>query len=237
MKESTVNFTEPSAPCRLRTQLTQYGFCRVVGAIGPRRLELLRNALMRLIADPPLEPGLTWSSDAYAGAPVVQRVSRANMYSVEIDRSIVRSAELRRIGAWSFSCAESEIRVATGHEGSDGVVAVIKDPRNATEHAELRWHRDDTFTSHLPINPFINCGLYLDDSTQDRGALVVYPPERPFPDGVGETIDEIDGQICASACAGDIVVHRSDVWHRSGKNRAAGTIRRVLYGNVFREAQ
>lgn len=229
-----VDFSDSDAESRVRRTVERRGFCRVRGAFSAPEVGALRDALDALIASPPAEAALAWHSPAIGGGSVVQRISRANLHSPALEAGVVLAPQLATIGGWTFGCGSEEIGVADGLDGSDGVVAVIKDPRNASEHAALRWHRDDTFTAHLAINPFVNCGIYLDSSDERSGALIVIPRDCPFPMWAEETTDEVaHGQI-VPAEVGDVLVHSSDLWHRSGPALAESHRRRVLYGNVFR---
>lgn len=226
-------FNEASTPSQVRDQVFDHGFCKVRAVFDNEEVAQLRGALEALVGSPPTNPGISWLSPASGGGLVVQRISRANLYNSIIEERIARAPQLLAIGSWIFGCADNKIAVATGLEGSDGVVAVIKDTRNLSEHAALRWHRDDAFTNHLAINPFVNCGVYLDDSDVRTGALLLVPRGRPFPKKSIETFDEVSEQVRVDAQAGDVVVHAADVWHRSGKSTRPNGVRRVLYGNVF----
>ena len=236
MIRGPVLFASRAVPEVVRWALGAHGYCRLREAVGDAALGTLRTAVDALLAAPPPEEGLTWWSPAAGGGLLVQRISRANLYHRDLADLVERSALLRNIGRWAFECPQEQVRVATGREGSDGVVMVSKDPENVSEHADLRWHRDDTFTTHLPINPFLNCGIYLDKANRERGALLLVPPSYAFPTRAAETTDLVEGEVCVEAEAGDVVIHRADVWHRSGPNRRPGTRRRVLYGNVFRSS-
>lgn len=215
---------------------SQYGVVRVADAIPPFVLNQLREAVTKLVAAPPLEGNVTWQSPAESGRMVVQRITRANMFSPVIHALVAQSCLLRTLGAFALGVPTSSTRIANGSEGSDGIVLVIKDPDNVTVHRQLRWHRDDTFTRHLPINPFVNCGIYLDSADERRGGLLVIPGSHkragtaPFE----ETTRRVSGQVCVAAQPGDVIIHRAELWHRSGSHLIAGEIRRVLYANVYR---
>lgn len=233
VEEIVVNFHAEGAGSLVREHVAVHGFCRVLDAFPEDEIAALREALDALLAAPPTEPGLVWRSPAVDGGTVVQRISRSNLFAPRISHGVVKATQLARIGNWIYGGRPDDIAVATGLEGSDGVVAVIKDPRNASEHAELRWHRDDTFTRHLDINPFVNCGIYLDTSDGQSGALIVVPRGRPFPPTSEETVDAVPGQHLVEAKPGDVVVHAADVWHRSGRAIPGAHRRRVIFGNVF----
>lgn len=234
MAETVVDFNTAGAGALVRRSVAAHGFCRIRDAFTGDDLAALRDALNGLVAEPPTEQGLVWRSPMVDGGLVIQRISRANLFAPTIWQAVVDSVQLARIGSWIFGGSPEDIAVATGLEGSDGVVAVIKDPRNASEHAALRWHRDDTFTPHLNINPFVNCGIYLDSSDAQSGALIVVPRDCLFPKDSGESLDTVAHQQFIEAAAGDVVVHAADVWHRSGRSEPAGRLRRVVYGNVFK---
>jgi hypothetical protein len=234
VEDYSVEFHADGAADLIRGNLVNQGFCRVCKAFTADDIAVLRDGLEELIAAPPSEPGLTWRSPASRGGTVIQRISRSNLFSSHIDQAVVEAEQLLQLGSWIFGGEPEDIGVATGLEGSDGVVAVIKDPRNTSEHAQLKWHRDDTFTGHLSINPFVNCGIYLDFSDARSGALLVVPRSRPFPRASKESVDFVADQVMIEAQAGDVVVHSSDVWHRSGAAAPASHRRRVIYGNVFR---
>lgn len=237
MDETVADFHATETAALVRERVGSFGYCRVRNAFSENELEALRYGLGTLLAEPPTEQGLVWRSPAVGGGSVIQRISRSNLFARPIWEGVVRAAQLAQIGRWIFGGAPEDIAVATGLEGSDGVVAVIKDPMNASEHAELRWHRDDTFTGALDINPFVNCGIYLDRSDAKSGALIVIPRNRPFPEASKETLDVIPYQQVVRAEVGDVVIHAADVWHRSGRSDPDTHTRRVLYGNVFRRTR
>jgi hypothetical protein len=219
----------------LRFNLEQHGFVRVVGVIPSSTVERLRRAVDDLATNAPAESDLVWRSPGSDGGLVVQRISRANTLSVEIAHVLLAMPELRELASWLLDVPVARVGLADGSEGSDGIVLVIKDPANASVHRDLRWHRDDTFTQHLAINPFLNCGVYLDRADVSRGGLLIVPGSHldggHFPGD--ETIEAVVGEVCVEADPGDVVVHRSDVWHRSGPHEVGGERRRVLYANAF----
>jgi len=220
---------------RLRVKLQRHGFVRVAGVVPSPTVNRLRRAVDKLVNQAPAESNLVWRSPRADGGAAVQRISRANTLSPEIADVFFAGHELRELGSWLLDAPVTRVGFADGAEGSDGIVLVIKDPSNASVHRDLRWHRDDTFTQHLPINPFLNCGVYLDRADASRGGLLVVPgshaSDLPFPNE--ETIETVAGEVCVEADPGDVVVHRSDVWHRSGPHLVPGETRRVLYANAY----
>jgi hypothetical protein len=225
----------PSSAPQLRSRLAEDGFARITQVFSPDEVERLRRAVDELVTNAPDTGNLTWHSPAVGGGTVVQRISRVNLFSAPIVAGFLGARQLSTLGSWIFDVSLERVRIADGADGSDGIVLVIKDPANESIHRDLRWHRDNTFTQHLPINPFVNCGLYLEPSHASRGGLLVLPGSHCSSryDEVQETILEMPEQICVSAEPGDVVIHRADVWHRSGPHRVEGEVRRVLYANLY----
>lgn len=217
--------------------INEFGFIRFAHAFSSEEVRRLGDAADALIANPPNAENITWRSPGVEGGSIVQRISRANLFSKTITAKFLNAPQLLLVGSWILDAPEHRVRIATGAEGSDGIVLVIKDPRNQSVHRDLRWHRDDKFTGHLSINPFLNCGLYLDAADASRGGLLVLPGSHKVSsyDGFEETIRELPGQVCVCAQPGDLVVHRADLWHRSGAHKVPGELRRVLYANIYGE--
>lgn len=210
------------------------GYVRVCGVIPSEEVKELRAAVELIIqkADG-LPEGLAWLSPSSRGGHVVQRISRINQYSRAVDDT---GRSHPRLIALASRLLGGDPKAADGFEGSDGSVLVIKHPDNASEHRELRWHRDSKFTHHLPINPFINLGIYLDDCPIGSGQLVVVPKSHRltnFDTMLEETPLYHPGELGISARAGDVVVHSSELWHCSRAHMHAGHQRRVLYFNYY----
>ena len=223
------------AAAQLRRCVVSQGFVRVRAALAPDAIATLTAAVATLIHQPPGDRGLTWESQSTAGGTVVQRITRVNCFSPAIARVAAESPIIRELGALALGGYASRVCIADGSEGSDGIVLVVKDPRNASIHRHLRWHRDCDFTRHLELNPFVNCGIYLDRSDSKRGAVLVLPRwhSHQFATDFNETTQRLRGEICIPAAPGDVVIHRSDLWHRSGPHCVPGGQRRVLYANVY----
>ena len=208
----------------------------VVGAVmSKHEVERLRKAIARVsVRASELPEGLVWFSPSRRTGHVIQRISRINQYSRMVARTGRSHPRLLRIASQILGC--SRVCAADGSEGSDGSVLVIKHPDNASEHRELRWHQDAQFTEHLPINPFINLGIYLDDCSTDEGQLVVLPGSHRlsnFDQGLKETTLFHPNEIDVQAASGDIVIHSSQLWHRSRAHCRPGRQRRVLYFNYY----
>lgn len=233
------NLPEPlpyvaSIATQLREELTTYGYARLRNVFAQEEVNQLRLAVDELVRTAP-ESEHVWRSPAEHGELVVQRISRANLLSQPIYDRFQTAVQLALIGSWIFDVPIAKVKIADGLEGSDGVVLVIKHPANQSVHRNLRWHRDTKFTHHLPINPFVNCGLYLDPADGLRGGLIVIPGGHRSDghEAIDETTSEVAGQVCVAAEPGDVVLHRDDIWHRSGPHEIPGELRRVLYANLY----
>jgi ectoine hydroxylase-related dioxygenase (phytanoyl-CoA dioxygenase family) len=219
---------------QLREDLAIHGYARLRNVFPLEEVNHLRHVVDQLVSTAP-ESEFVWRSPAELGELVVQRISRANLLSNSVHACFQMSPQLALIGSWVFGVPMADVKIADGLEGSDGVVLVIKHPANQSVHRNLRWHRDDKFTSHLPINPFVNCGLYLDRADSVRGGLLIIPGGHRSDayDTIDETTREVPEQVCVAAGPGDVVVHRDDIWHRSGPHEIQGEQRRVLYANIY----
>lgn len=218
-----------------KRSLETFGFVRFRRVFDQQTVGMLRHAVSRVLSEVTEADKRAWFSPSRNGGLLVQRVSRVNEISEVIASCMVEAGPFPTIGAWMFATSEAALAVADGTEGSDGIVLVVKDPRNISENRDLRWHRDQTFTKHLPINPFVNCGLSLDRSDAMRGGLIVLPGShvRTEFDCVEESIDYVEGQLTVEAQPGDVVIHHCALLHRSGPHFIEGETRRILYVNVF----
>jgi hypothetical protein len=219
----------------MEDRFADVGYVRVRRVMPIEEVENLRAAIESVIQNSDnLAEGLVWISPSSRSDYIIQRISRINQYSRIIDDTGKSHPRLLKIASLLFGGAT--VRAADGFEGSDGSVLVIKHPDNASEHRELRWHRDVKFTQHLPINPFINLGIYLDDCPAGSGQLVVLPKSHRlenFNPLLEETTLFHPGELGIPARVGDVVVHSSELWHCSHAHLRPGYQRRVLYFNYY----
>jgi len=226
---------QQSTAGQLHATVVEYGFAKITGVFSGDEVTRLSDLINEIMVDPNIGADLVWRSSGMDGKGVVQRISRINLLSAAVSETFVHSRQLSIIGSQIFDTSVDRIHIADGRDGSDGIVLVVKDPRNVTDHKNLRWHRDDKFTCHLAINPFVNVGLYLDSSDASRGALIVIPRSHggAFDYGVDETIVEVPEQVCVPAEPGDVIVHDAHLLHRSGPHYVQGQVRRVIYANLY----
>jgi phytanoyl-CoA hydroxylase len=211
------------------------GYIKVQNVIPMDEVRGIRGEVERIFRQAKKLPeGLVWFSPSTTGGYVIQRISRINKYSDIIQKLGEADPRLHQIASELLKSAN--VRFADGSEGSDGSVLVIKEFSNASEHRQLRWHRDAKFTQQLLINPFINLGIYLDDCPLGSGELIVLPRSHRlnnFDLVLEETTVRHPGEVGLEARAGDIVIHSSELWHCSRAHVYPGKQRRVLYFNYY----
>lgn len=227
--------TLDSAIASMEKRFADIGYIKVRNVIPIDEVEVIRREVTRILLQAKnLPQGLVWFSPSTNGHHVIQRISRINEYSEIIQRLGEADPRLHQIASQLLNSAK--VRFADGSEESDGSVLVIKESCNASEHRELRWHRDAKFTQQLPINPFINLGIYLDDCPLGSGELIVLPRSHRlniFDPVLEETTVHHRGEVGLKARAGDIVIHSSELWHCSRAHEYSGQQRRVLYFNYY----
>lgn len=212
-----------------RALFARHGFVRINGAITSRTRNVLLRAYDQVLEESSYDPSDAWVSPGVDGRSVIQRFNRLDRYHHVIRDFASSSAVLHQIAR---ALLGQDVRFIGWDARNEGAVMVIKDARNIGQHAALPWHRDGDFTLNRRINPFVNIGVYLDASTEDRGCLVVLPPHAKGASSMkaGTTLS-VAGEISVPASQGDIVVHSSSTWHRSGSAVEPGATRCVLYMN------
>ena len=112
-----------------------------------------------------------------------------------------------------------------------------------TSHSNFRqmgWHTDsmrDIFYGKK-VMPMLNVGLYLDDSSSDKGGLRIIPGTHKqnifsmlFKKAYFMNTDEDKHEVLVDAKAGDMVIHDGRIWHRVAMSPLTGAAsrRRVMY--------
>lgn len=112
-----------------------------------------------------------------------------------------------------------------------------------TSHSKFRqmgWHTDsmrDIFYGKK-VMPMLNVGLYLDDSSSDKGGLRIIPGTHKqnifsmlFKKAYFMNNEEDKNEMLVDAKAGDLVIHDGRIWHRvaMSPNTGAASRRRVMY--------
>jgi hypothetical protein len=235
---ATFELERGQVPVQARDFYHGNGFVHIRGAIGDSLLSRLKHAYEEIVgavaaAD---APDISYSPSA-RGGQLVQRFYRLN--SRPPFRDAFGDIQPTMLTIARGLLGDDARMVPDGEGGGTGTVMIVKHTDDVGPHNWLPWHSDGAFTRHLPIFPYINAGLYLDDSDASKGCLVVVPhSQRDFApsDELGNGCAELADEVQIEARAGDIVVHSSEIWHCSRTSTAPGAIRRVLYVNFTQRA-
>ena len=122
----------------------------------------------------------------------------------------------------------------------DGVVFNHYVNTDNSNFRQMGWHTDsmrDIFYGKK-IMPMLNVGLYLDDSSSDKGGLRIIPGTHKqnlfsmlFKKAYFMNNEEDKNEMLVDAKAGDMVVHDGRIWHRvaMSPHKGAASRRRVMY--------
>ncbi|MBT8400727.1 MAG: phytanoyl-CoA dioxygenase family protein [Rhodothermia bacterium] len=113
---------------------------------------------------------------------------------------------------------------------------------SGTKKAAFSWHQDAGYVDGLPVPPYVNTWIALDDVSEDNGTIYILPYSKAGTrervehkvdpdtgDRIGYFGDETGVPVVAPA--GSIAVFSSTSFHRSGSNRTPN--RRRAYALQF----
>jgi ectoine hydroxylase-related dioxygenase (phytanoyl-CoA dioxygenase family) len=167
------------------------------------------------------------------GRSIVHRFCFTSQYSEPI-HSLVRDQRLQALKVLMPNGA----RIAENEK--DGVVVNHYVNTEQSNFRQMGWHTDsmrDVFYGKKVL-PMLNVGVYLDNSSSDKGGLRVLPGTHKqnifnmlFKKTYFMNNDEDKNEVLVDAKAGDIVVHDGRIWHRVAMSplRGAASRRRVMY--------
>ena len=118
------------------------------------------------------------------------------------------------------------VRVAVGDDVQLLALDALETP--ASSGSERSWHADFAFFADAVLT--VNCAIYLQDMTPERGPLLVVPGSHRRhrePDAAEEharLADEIEVEVGA----GTAVVFNAMLWHSGGRNQT-GDARRAVF--------
>jgi phytanoyl-CoA hydroxylase len=122
----------------------------------------------------------------------------------------------------------------------DGVIVNHYVNTASSNFRQMGWHTDsmrDIFYGKK-VMPMLNVGLYLDDSSGDKGGLRIIPGTHKqnlfsmlFKKAYFMNNEEDKNEMLVDAKAGDMVVHDGRIWHRVAMSPLLGAAsrRRVMY--------
>ena len=171
------------------------------------------------------------------GKEIVHRFPFTSQYSEEIHKFVnsPRIQALKVLMPGGSRIAENE---------KDGVVVNHYVNTESSNFRQMGWHTDsmrDIFYGKK-INPMLNVGLYLDDSSEYNGGLRILPGTHRqnlfnmlFKKAYFMNNDADKNEMLVRACAGDVVVHDGRIWHRVAMSPYTGapSRRRVMYTPVI----
>lgn len=171
------------------------------------------------------------------GKHIVHRFPFTSQYSEPIHKFV----NSQRVKALTVLLPEGA-RIAENEK--DGVVVnhYVNTPSSNFSH--MGWHTDsmrDIFYGKKVL-PMLNVGLYLDDSSSDKGGLRVIPGTHKqnmfsmlFKKAYFLNNEEDKNEMLVDAKAGDMVVHDGRIWHRVAKSphMGAASRRRVMYTPII----
>jgi phytanoyl-CoA hydroxylase len=171
------------------------------------------------------------------GNEIVHRFPFTSQYSEDIHRFVnsPRIQSLKVLLPKGSRIAENE---------KDGVVVNHYVNTETSNFRQMGWHTDsmrDIFYGKK-INPMLNVGLYLDDSSDFNGGLRIIPGTHRqnlfnmlFRKAYFMNNEEDKNEMLVQAKAGDVVVHDGRIWHRvaMSPHKGAPSRRRVMYTPVI----
>jgi ectoine hydroxylase-related dioxygenase (phytanoyl-CoA dioxygenase family) len=167
------------------------------------------------------------------GNTIVHRFCFTSQYSEPVHQLV----QSQRIKALKVLLPEGA-RIAENEK--DGVVFNHYVNTDHSNFRQMGWHTDsmrDVFYGKKVL-PMLNVGVYMDDSSSDKGGLRVLPGTHKqnvfnmlFRKTYFMNNTEDKNEVLVDAKAGDIVVHDGRIWHRVAMSPLKGTAsrRRVMY--------
>ena len=167
------------------------------------------------------------------GSPIVHRFPFTSQYCESVHRFVTGSKlqSLKVLLPHGARIAENE---------KDGVIVNHYVNTSNSNFRQMGWHTDsmrDIFYGKRVL-PMLNVGLYLDDSSSDKGGLRIIPGTHKqnifsmlFKKAYFMNNDEDRNEMLVDAKAGDLVIHDGRIWHRVAMSPLTGAAsrRRVMY--------
>ena len=167
------------------------------------------------------------------GQEIVHRFPFTSQYSEPVHNFVLskRVQSLQVLLPQGSRIAENE---------KDGVIVNHYVNTSNSNFRQMGWHTDsmrDIFYGKK-IMPMLNVGLYLDDSSSDKGGLRIIPGTHKqnlfsmlFKKAYFMNNEEDKKEVLVDAKAGDMVVHDGRIWHRVAisPHLGAASRRRVMY--------
>ncbi|MEP7171390.1 MAG: phytanoyl-CoA dioxygenase family protein, partial [Bacteroidota bacterium] len=165
------------------------------------------------------------------GNKIVQRSPFTSLFSKDL-HAFIKSGKLKPfIGLLS----NSDARLSENEK--DGVVVNHYINHKKSELKQMGWHTDsarDIFYFQK-VQPMLNVGLYLTDSTKAHGGLRVLPGSHNqsirsllFKKTQFVSMAADKDEVGIEAQAGDLVIHNGAIWHRVAMSELNGSASRRI---------
>ncbi len=197
----------------------QEGFFVLEEVLGVRELSMLRDKCDELVAQQEAEMDRL-------GTDEIELSRRGSRYFI-----FLAFRENPDLAEFIFGDRFAEICRAS--VGSDALLfweQFIVKGTSGSSKAAFAWHQDAGYVDGLPVPPYVNAWIALDDVSEENGTVYVLPystvgtrdrvQHRVDPD-TGDRIGYFGNEpgIPVVAPAGSIAVFSSTSFHRSGPNR------------------
>lgn len=159
------------------------------------------------------------------GKKIVQRSPFTSLYSKDL-KEFIRSGKLK---PFVKLLPNSDARLTENEK--DGVVVNHYINHKTSELKQMGWHTDsarDIFYFQK-VNPMLNVGIYLTDSTKKHGGLRVLPGSQNqsirsllFKKTQFISMAADKDEVGIEAKAGDLVIHNGAIWHRVAMSELTG---------------
>jgi len=159
------------------------------------------------------------------GERIVQRSPFTSLYAEEL-KALMRSGRLK---PFLKLLPAADARIAENEK--DGVVVNHYVNHKRSGLKQMGWHTDsarDIFYFHR-VQPMLNVGIYLTDSTEKQGGLRVLPgshnqgiPSLLFKKKQFISMRQDKNEVLVEAEAGDLVIHNGAIWHRVAMSPVTG---------------
>jgi hypothetical protein len=151
------------------------------------------------------------------GQRIVQRSPFTSLYTPELHALLASG----RLDQFLKLLPAPDARIA--EDEKDGVVVNHYVNHKRSGLKQMGWHTDsarDIFYFHK-VQPMLNVGIYLTESTEKQGGLRVLPGTHKqgihsllFKKKQFISMREDKNEVLVEAEAGDLVIHNGAIWHR-----------------------
>lgn len=204
-----------------REQYREEGFFILEGVLSTSDLEMLRNKCDELVAKQDAEMDRL-------GTDELELSRRGSRYFV-----FLAYKENLDLADFIFDDRFAEIcRASVGNSALLFWEQFVVKGTSGSKKAAFSWHQDAGYVDGLPVPPYVNAWIALDDVSEDNGTVYILPYskagtreriEHKVDPDTGDRVGYFGGELGTPvvAPAGSIAVFSSTSFHRSGPNVTA----------------